>query len=404
MEGSSQGGLAGQGASGHGASGHGAPGQAGVAKGAVTPNPAAMDAAAGAGAGEDAASGRRSLPAAPEPRWRRHLRPTREGKAFILVTLGVGLAAFNTGNNLLFLVLGFMLSLIVLSGIMSEIAIRGIRVARRPPSRAFAGSVALIELVLTNKKKRVPSYSLEVEDIAEVGRTERRCYFLKIGARAQQVASYRRSPHRRGFFRFRGFRVSTRYPFGIFEKWRNLHVPGEMLVYPALLEDDRAAVDINSHGTDMPVGRPGPGTEIGGVRDYGAEDEARNIHWMRSATLGRLVVRERERDASSQVTILLDNERPDRPGAEPQPERADAEWDARFEIAVSRAATIAVSSVARGAAVEVVTRGSRSPLVPPGASPDPVLRFLALLESVPAEQSIPFAQQARSGRVVQVHA
>ncbi|MEY4577524.1 MAG: hypothetical protein RL701_2227, partial [Pseudomonadota bacterium] len=68
------------------------------------------------------------VPARAEQPWRRHLRTTREGKAFIFVTVGVGIAAFNTGNNLLFLVLGFMLSLIVLSGVMSETAIRGLRV------------------------------------------------------------------------------------------------------------------------------------------------------------------------------------------------------------------------------------------------------------------------------------
>ena len=108
----------------------------------------------------------------PEQPWRRHLRTTREGKAFIMVTLGVGVAAFNTGNNLLFLILGFMLSLIVLSGVMSETVIRGVRVSRVLPQRAFAGKTCLVELVLANKKPRSPSYSLEIEDIAEDGPTE----------------------------------------------------------------------------------------------------------------------------------------------------------------------------------------------------------------------------------------
>jgi uncharacterized protein (DUF58 family) len=129
--------------------------------------------------------------AAAQPReksWKRHIRTTREGKAFIFVTIGVGFAAFNTGNNLLFLVLGFMLSLIVLSGIMSEIVIRRIRVSRRLPGRVFAGSTTLIELSLTNNKDRSPSYSLEVEDLAEGLPTERRCYFLKIAPGAVQAS------------------------------------------------------------------------------------------------------------------------------------------------------------------------------------------------------------------------
>jgi uncharacterized protein (DUF58 family) len=159
--------------------------------------------------------------------WRRHLRTTREGKAFIMVTVGVGFAAFNTGNNLLFLILGFMLSLIVLSGVMSETAIRGLRVSRRLPQRAFAGKVCLVELVLHNKKTRAPSYSLEIEDLAEDAPSERRCYFLKVGPGAEQAAAYRRTLQQRGPLRFVGFRVATRYPFGIFEKWRVLSNPSE---------------------------------------------------------------------------------------------------------------------------------------------------------------------------------
>ena len=39
-------------------------------------------------------------------RGRRYLKFTREGRVFLLVTLGVGTGAVNTGNNLLYLVLG----------------------------------------------------------------------------------------------------------------------------------------------------------------------------------------------------------------------------------------------------------------------------------------------------------
>jgi uncharacterized protein (DUF58 family) len=328
----------------------------------------------------------KQVPFGREKPWRRHLRATREGKVFIFVTTGVGLAAFNTGNNLIFLVFGFMLSLIVLSGILSEIVIRRVRVTRRPPERAFVGSICLVELELNNRKKRVPSYSLEVEDVVEGSPTERRCYFLKVGAGSKQVAGYRRTPHRRGILRFSGFKISTRYPFGIFEKWRNFHAPGEMLVYPSLAGDGRVPQPERIQGPDVPSGRVGPGTEIAGLRDYVFGDEARSIHWMRSASLGKLLVRERERDSSSQLTITLDNARPAAP---------PADWDNRFEVAISRAAQLAVRGAARGVAVEVLCRGSSSPLLAPGAPADPVLRFLALLQPVPAEEGLPFAPRSR---------
>jgi uncharacterized protein (DUF58 family) len=326
-----------------------------------------------------------------DPPWRRHLRSTREGKAFIGVTIGVGVAAFNTGNNLLFLVLGFMLSLIVLSGVMSETVIQGLHVSRRLPLRAFAGKVCLIELVLRNNKPRSPSYSLEIEDLAEDAPTERRCYFLKVGPSAEQAAAYRRTLQQRGFLRFSGFRVATRYPFGIFEKWRVLEGLSDLLVYPALLRDDEISDEAKSLGLDAPTPRVGVGTEVGGLRGYEMWDDARAIHWKRSASLGRLLVMERHSDASSQLCILLDNARP---------ENADAAWDAGFEHAVSKAATLAIQSAARGLSVEVIVRGGRSPAVMPFAAADPILRYLALLTSIPVNSAPAFAGHARSARVV----
>ncbi|HEX4353678.1 MAG TPA: DUF58 domain-containing protein, partial [Polyangiales bacterium] len=322
--------------------------------------------------------------------WRRHLRSTREGKAFIMVTIGVGLAAFNTGNNLLFLILGFMLSLIVLSGVMSETAIRGLRVTRRLPQRAFAGKVCLVELVLHNKKSRAPSYSLEIEDLAEDAPTERRCYFLKVGPGAEQAAAYRRTLTRRGPLRFVGFRVATRYPFGIFEKWRMLSSPADLLVYPALLADQDLRHDMKSHGLDSPTQRIGVGTEIAGLRSYETGDDARSIHWRRTASLGRLVVTERQSDASSQLTLLLDNAK----------SIATPELDAEFETMVSRAATLAVAGVAHGLSVEVIARGSRSPLLLGFTAPDPILRYLATIAPVDPNDAPRFGAYARNTRVI----
>jgi uncharacterized protein (DUF58 family) len=318
------------------------------------------------------------------------LRTTREGKAFIFVTVGVGIAAFNTGNNLLFLVLGFMLSLIVLSGVMSETAIRGLRVSRRLPARAFANKLCLVELVLQNEKQRAPSYSLEIEDVAEDGPTERRCYFLKVGPGAEQAAVYRRTPLKRGALRFVGFRVVTRYPFGIFEKWRVLTNGSELLVFPELLKDQELQHELQSHGLDAPTPRIGPGTEIAGLRGYEPGDDARAIHWRRTAAFGRLMVTERQSDASTQLTVLLDNV-----------VVADA---ARFEQLISRAATLVVAALARGLSAEVLAHGSRSPLLMGNVSPDPILRYLALLAAVPAETAPPFGRYAQTARIIAIRA
>ena len=67
----------------------------------------------------------------------RKLRPTRAGWVFFLLLFGVGFAALNTGNNLLYLVLSFLLAFLTLSGVLSESALRGIEVRRRLPGELF---------------------------------------------------------------------------------------------------------------------------------------------------------------------------------------------------------------------------------------------------------------------------
>jgi uncharacterized protein (DUF58 family) len=305
---------------------------------------------------------------------------------FVLVTLGVGGAAVNTGNNLLYLVLGLLLGLIVLSGVMSELVLRNVKVRRRLPQRAFAGSPCLIEISVENGKRRFPSLSVETEDVAESEPTDRRCYFLKVDAQSEQTASYQRTPARRGRLVLKEVRLRTRYPFGLFEKGRVLDVSEELLVYPALAPLPPTLGELGRAGVDATTPRLGRGVEIASLRELRDGDDLRAVHWRRSASLGRLVVRERHDDASRRLTLLVDERRP---------ERADASWEERFERTLSLVASTAARALESDSSVEVVASSGRSPLVLPGQPADPIWRFLALLDPVPSTAAPPVAERSR---------
>ena len=87
-------------------------------------------------------------------------RLTREGRYFLLITFCVGFAAINTGNNLLYLLFGMFLSLIIVSGVMSELSLRQLTVSRRLPPRAQVGRAHLVEIEVYNHKQRIPSYAI----------------------------------------------------------------------------------------------------------------------------------------------------------------------------------------------------------------------------------------------------
>ena len=81
------------------------------------------------------------------------MKLSREGKRFFLAALLIGIAAFNTGNNLIYLILSMMLSILVLSVIVLRLNMKALvlRVAQNRP--IFANSPSNIDVTLSNGKK-----------------------------------------------------------------------------------------------------------------------------------------------------------------------------------------------------------------------------------------------------------
>src|SRR5262245_50046212 len=67
---------------------------------------------------------------------------TRLGLFYVLFSVGVGAAAINTGNNLLYLILGLLLGFIVLSGFLSDSALWGCRATWTAEGSLYAGRAA----------------------------------------------------------------------------------------------------------------------------------------------------------------------------------------------------------------------------------------------------------------------
>lgn len=328
----------------------------------------------------------------------RRLRFTREGKVFIGITFGVGFAAVNTGNNLLYLVLGLLLSLVILSGVLSEIALRGLEFRRRLPRRAYAGTPALVEIEVFNQKRYAPSYSIEVEDRLDNRRTDKRCYFLKVSAGARQTAAYRRVAPVRGFERYLSLRVATRFPFGLFEKWREIDMREEQLVYPSPLRSRSERTPTVVAGEQVAREERGH-AEVDGVRELADGDPVRDIHWAKTAATGKLVARERRCEGARAVRIEVANRAADG-GAEPAQRRAAM---LRVEEEIRRAAGAALDALKGGASVQLVAQmapfegAGTLHARPSSGAADRVLAFLARL---PPEPMLPEEPEADGRRKV----
>lgn len=238
-------------------------------------------------------------------RFPRGLRVTFPGKGFLALTLGVGAAAINTGNNLLYLAFSMTLSLIILSGILSEGSIRGVRVGVRSASETFAGRPSLLVVTVSAPGKRFPTFSLTATLGLPASCEPVRFPEFPGGGSAARVVSW--LPAARGPVPPFPCILATRFPFGLFEKSRRVQVRvPSLLVYPEpgnpgdahLLSPGRHP----ERGT-APAGRSGP--FVRGARDHMPADPVREIHWKASAKAGKWMVKEREAESDRVVEIRV---------------------------------------------------------------------------------------------------
>jgi uncharacterized protein (DUF58 family) len=303
----------------------------------------------------------------------RRFPPTREGWWFLGATLMVGLAAINGGINLLFLVFGMMLSLILASGVLSEICLRQLTVTRRIPGTIHAGTPFLMGIAVKNDKKRIPTFSLEVEDLLEGSPVERRCYYLKLPSGRMQETAYKHTLPRRGRHRFTGFRISTRFPFGFIRKSRDVESPAEVLVYPALVPVPETLINAGlADGGRRQVASPSRSGEFHGLREFRQGDDPRDIHWRTSARRGRPFMRELEEEAGRIVVVVLD------------PVLPDGEGERTLEAAVSLAASLAVVLLRRGLQVGLKTHQGQVAASSGNGQASEILEVLAMLAPPPA--------------------
>jgi uncharacterized protein (DUF58 family) len=304
--------------------------------------------------------------APPTPAWKRKLSFTRLGRWYTALTVGIGLAAINTGNNLLFLVLGLLLASIVVSGILSEQSLKGVRVERRLPSSATAGEPALIGLFAHNRKRRAASFSLELRE--KGGQVAGRCFLVVLAAGQAQEIAYRFTPLRRGRHLFAQLEVATKAPFGLFEKSRPIDAAGELVVFPRRVPAPPLVASQLAREGERPQDRAGQGLEVHSLRDHRQGEDSRTIHWRSSARAGRLIGVDREQERRKRVCVVLDHR---------------ALSGAALDAAVEQAAALVERELDAGSEVGLALCGRR---LAPGSGEahlGKALTALALVESAP---------------------
>ncbi len=322
---------------------------------------------------------------------RRTIWPTRDGWWCLFVVIGLGVAAVNTGNNLLYLLVSLLLGLIVVSGILSEQTMRGLHLAGAEPEEIYASRPALLGAGIANRKRWLTSYSVTLELLAAEARADtaagagqaRFLYVPHLEAGAERLVTWEETLPQRGRRRLAGMRITTRFPFGLFVKAGRPALNSEVVVYPAVRPVSSALLRELGGVGDAATRRRGRGSDLYNLRSYRAGDDPRLIHWRSTAKTQALTVRELEAETTEDTRIVLS-------GAA----AADA---ALLEAGLSEAASVAVHLLRAGSGVEVAGPGITVPLGRGRGQIRRVLTALALYQPGAGPLAIPEAEDVGDG-------
>ncbi len=283
-----------------------------------------------------------------------HYEVTKAGVVYVLVTLVIGIAALNTGNNLLYIVVAAMLAAILVSGVVSALVLRGLELEVRLPEHMFAGRPVVGRIVLHNPRRFLPSFSIRVVpahrekekkkirkqwqwerttftfplnrapenqwvrlrdwrvrrvDVAPPppGIFEGMVYFPFLPPGADLTADLELCFQKRGRYCESSFGVATRFPFAFLTKTRDVALEREIIVYPAIEPPDELFEILPLVRGEWESFVRGRGSDLYRIREYMPEDSARHVDWKATAKSGSLKVREFSREDERKLCIVFDN-------------------------------------------------------------------------------------------------
>jgi uncharacterized protein (DUF58 family) len=278
---------------------------------------------------------------------------TRMGMIFCVAAILIGVAALNTGNNLLYIIVACMLASLLVSGLASALTLREVELDVRLPEHVFAAKPVMARIVLHNLRRWVPCFSLTVippkgrkpgkqwrweretfsfppgrsperqwlrlpdRSLRRVASTsgpppilEGAVYFPYIGGSSTAAADLTLRFARRGRYQQDSFGISTRFPFSFLNKTRHISLRRELTVYPSVDATDEVLEALPLITGEFQSFVRGRGYDLYRIRDYMPEDSARHVDWKATAKSGSPKVREFTREDERKLRIVFDNPAP----------------------------------------------------------------------------------------------
>ncbi len=170
-----------------------------------------------------------------------------------------------------------------------------------------------IQVTLRLQNHSPLSKILEVKDtVPEVMRIKEGANYIlmELGPRRETLIEYTVECPLRGFYTLGPVSIRVQDPFGLFHNEKEIHVYDDFLVFPKT--EDLKDAFVKSRVPKIFTGavnirQPGEGSNFYNLREYIPGDAMRKVNWKAYARSGKMMVNEFERDAVSDIIIIVDS-------------------------------------------------------------------------------------------------
>jgi uncharacterized protein (DUF58 family) len=239
---------------------------------------------------------------------------------FILLLICLMAAAVNTGNNLLYLILSLMIAVAIVSFALTGRALKRLRAVLHIPEEVVAGRPFIFGVEAIAPRGRFPSPWADAALTGLPGEAPALA-IPSLGPGARTVVSASGRALRRGVHDGLRLDLTSRYPFGLFQRRREVRAGAALVVTPRRRRIRSLTVHAPADRGALRTGRPGEGSDLFNIRDYTTQDDARHIHWRASARLHRPMLKEFEREQERALDVVLDERGDAGPGEDEAFER-----------------------------------------------------------------------------------
>jgi uncharacterized protein (DUF58 family) len=281
-----------------------------------------------------------------------------------------------------FVLCGGVLAVIALGVVWPWLSLRGLAgTVTFDRSRASEGEIVEVRLTLRN---RLPwsALGLAVRDGFGGNSSEAVAGIASVPRLRTSVCRWAFKPLCRGVYPLVAPKLTTGFPFGLWENGRKLAVEKPLVVWPRTFPVGPIPPVSGDRQVEGNVSRSKVGTngDVLGVRPYRRGDSPRRVHWGQSARHDRLIVCELQSNSRPVIQIVLDADPRVHAGTSPVSSR---EWAIRI------VASFAKGWLKDGAQVGLAWGGHD---IPPASGQAQLHKILDALAGLPGECDKPLAE------------